>query len=238
MEGRQLRILAIDTSGPVASCAVMDGEKIVHSVFMNHGLTHSETIMPAVDAAMEASGFGCGDIDVFAAVAGPGSYTGVRIGVCAAKGFAHAAGKKCVPIHALEALAMNFPFFDGTVCPILDARRGQVYCAAFDMSRGMPQRALEDAAQPLQEYLARLPGDRRLVFVGDGVPVHAEAVKQALGERALIAPENLRDLRADAACLLAAARPDTWAPAAQLRPIYLRAPQAERERKKKAEGTM
>ena len=231
-------VLAIDTSGPVAGCALLREGRIAHLAVMNHGLTHSETIMPAVDAALQAAGLSCRDVDVFAAVAGPGSFTGVRIGVCAAKGLAHAAGKPCARVHALEALAMNFYGFDGLCCPILDARRGQVYCAAFDMSRGMPQRALEDAAQPLQEYLARLPGDRRLVFVGDGVPVHAEAVKQALGERALIAPENLRDLRADAACLLAAARPDTWAPAAQLRPIYLRAPQAERERKKRAESTM
>ena len=223
-------VLAIDTSGPVAGCALLREGRIAHLAVMNHGLTHSETIMPAVDAALQAAGLSCRDVDVFAAVAGPGSFTGVRIGVCAAKGLAHAAGKPCARVHALEALAMNFYGFDGLCCPILDARRGQVYCAAFDMSRGMPQRALEDAAQPLQEFLARLPGDRRLVFVGDGVPVHAEAVKQALGERALIAPENLRDLRADAACLLAAARPDTWVPAAQLRPIYLRAPQAERER--------
>ena len=231
-------VLAIDTSGPVAGCALLREGRIAHLAVMNHGLTHSETIMPAVDAALQAAGLSCRDVDVFAAVAGPGSFTGVRIGVCAAKGLAHAAGKPCAQVHALEALAMNFYGFDGLCCPILDARRGQVYCAAFDMSRGMPQRALEDAAQPLQEFLARLPGDRRLVFVGDGVPVHAEAVEQALGERALIAPENLRDLRADAACLLAAARPDTWAPAAQLRPIYLRAPQAERERKKRSESTM
>ena len=200
-------VLAIDTSGPVAGCALLREGRIAHLAVMNHGLTHSETIMPAVDEALSAVGLRCADVDVFAAVAGPGSFTGVRIGVCAAKGLAHAAGKPCARVHALEALAMNFYGFDGLCCPILDARRGQVYCAAFDMSRGMPQRALEDAAQPLQEFLARLPGDRRLVFVGDGVPVHAEAVEQALGERALIAPENLRDLRADAACVLAAARP-------------------------------
>ena len=230
---RPITVLAIDTSGTVAGCALLREGRIAHLTVMNHGLTHSETIMPAVDAALEAAGLSCGDVDVFAAVAGPGSFTGVRIGVCAAKGLAHAVAKPCAAVHALEALAMNFYGFDGLCCPILDARRGQVYCAAFDMAGGMPRRALEDAAQPLEAFLARLPEDRRLVFVGDGVPVHAEAVRAALGERALIAPENLRDLRADAACLLAAARPETWTPAAQLRPIYLRAPQAERERKQR-----
>lgn len=229
-------VLAIDTSGPVAGCAVLRDGKIVHQIAMNHGLTHSETIMPAVDAALSAAALACADVDVFAAVAGPGSFTGVRIGVCAAKGLAHAVGKPCCAVHALEALAMNFVGFDGLCCPILDARRGQVYCAAFDMAGGMPVRALPDAAEPLSDFLARLPEDRRLAFVGDGVPVHAEAVRAALGERALIAPANLRDLRADAACVLAAARPETWVNAATLRPIYLRAPQAERERKKRVES--
>jgi len=226
-------VLTIDTSGPVAGCAVLRGGRIVHLVAMNHGLTHSETIMPAVDAALEGAGLRCGDVDVFAAVAGPGSFTGVRIGVCAAKGLAHAVGKPCVAVHALEALAMNFYGFDGLCCPILDARRGQVYCAAFDMAGGMPTRAMADAALPLEAFLASLPTDRRLAFVGDGVPVYSEAVRQAMGERALIAPPYLRDLRADAACLLAAARPETWVPAAELRPIYLRAPQAVRERERK-----
>ena len=135
-DSMQPTVLAIDTSGPVAGCAVLKAGRIVHLTAMNHGLTHSETIMPAVDAALEGAGLRCGDVDVFAAVAGPGSFTGVRIGVCAAKGLAHAVGKPCVAVHALEALAMNFYGFDGLCCPILDARRGQVYCAAFDMARG------------------------------------------------------------------------------------------------------
>lgn len=233
IEATNPTVLAIDTSGPVAGCAVLRDGKTVHLTAMNHGLTHSETIMPAVDEALELAGLSCREIDVFAAVAGPGSFTGVRIGVCAAKGLAHAVGKPCAAVHALEALAMNFYGFDGLCCPILDARRGQVYCAAFDMAGGLPVRALADEAQPLADFIARLPSDRRLAFVGDGVPVHAPAIREALGERALIAPPNLRDLRADAAALLAAARPGTWVPAAALRPIYLRAPQAERERKKK-----
>ena len=231
IEATNPTVLAIDTSGPVAGCAVLRDGKTVHLTAMNHGLTHSETIMPAVDEALELAGLSCREIDVFAAVAGPGSFTGVRIGVCAAKGLAHAVGKPCAAVHALEALAMNFYGFDGLCCPILDARRGQVYCAAFDMAGGLPVRALADEAQPLADFIARLPSDRRLAFVGDGVPVRAPAIREALGDRALIAPPNLRDLRADAAALLAAARPGTWVPAAALRPIYLRAPQAERERK-------
>ena len=226
-----MNILAIDTSGPVAGCAVMKDGRIVHTVAMNHGLTHSQTIMPAVDGALSAAGLACAQIDVFAAVAGPGSFTGVRIGICAAKGLAHAVNRPCVAVNALEALAMNFYGFDGLCCPILDARRGQVYCAAFDMAGGAPRRALADDAVALEVFLERLPKDRRLMFVGDGVPAHGEAVLCALGERAMLAPENLRSLRPDAACVLSALHTESWVEAARLRPIYLRAPQAERERK-------
>lgn len=225
-----MNILAIDTSGPVMGCAVMSKGRIVHSIALNHGLTHSETLMPAVEEAMTGSGFRCEDMDVFAVVAGPGSFTGVRLGVCAAKGFAHAVGKPCVPIHALEALAMNFCGFDGLVCPILDARRGQVYCALFDVRSGMPVRVAEDDAIALGVLLARLPENERILFAGDGVGVHAEAIVQKLGDRARIAPANLRDLRADAVCALAEQKQDEWVPAHELRPVYLRAPQAERER--------
>ena len=231
-----MNILAIDTSGPVASCAVMKDGSVTHLIAMNQGLTHSETIMPAVDEALTASGLTCREIDVFAAVAGPGSFTGVRIGVCAVKGLAHAVGKPCVALDALETLAMNFYGFDGLCCPILDARRGQVYCAAYDMKDGFPEAALAGEAVALETFLDRLPEDRRLVFVGDGVPVHGERVRTILGDRALIAPENLRDLRADAACVLAAAKKSAWTEAKLLRPIYLRAPQAERERKAREAG--
>ena len=229
-----MNILAIDTSGPVAGCAVMADGKIVHLICMEHGLTHSETIMPAIDQALFASNLAPKEIDLFAVVAGPGSFTGVRIGVCAAKGFAHAWGKPCVAIHALEALAMNLSGFEGLVCPILDARRAQVYCAAFDVSGGMPVRALPDDAIPLAEFLERLPKGKRLAFLGDGVGAFAETIQSALGERAFFPPANLLSLRADAVCVLAAAKQSEWVEARALTPVYLRKPQAERERMERA----
>ena len=126
---------------------------------------------------------------------------------------------------------MNFYGFDGLCCHILDARRGQVYCAAYDMKGGLPSEVIAPDAIQLTDFIEKLPKDRRLVFVGDGVPAYGEKVKELLGERALIAPEHLRNLRADAACVLAAARQDQWMEARRLTPVYLRAPQAERERK-------
>jgi len=228
-----MNILAIDTSGPVAGCCVTADGKVRHLIAMEHGLTHSQTIMTAVDQALEASSMSCADIDLYAVVAGPGSFTGVRLGVCAAKGFAHAAQKPCVAVHALEALAMNMAGFDGVVCPILDARRGQVYCAAFDMSSGMPVRVMEDDAIALEEFLDRLPRDKRLAFVGDGVGVNSAKLHAILGDRAFIPPANLTSLRADAVCLLAERMQDKWVEAHELVPVYLRKPQAERERMEK-----
>ena len=228
-----MNILAIDTSGPVAGVCVTSAGKVRHLIAMEHGLTHSQTIMTAVDQALEGSGMTCADIDLFAVVAGPGSFTGVRIGVCAAKGFAHAAGKPCVAVHALEALAMNMAGFDGVVCPILDARRGQVYCAAFDMSSGMPVRVMDDDAIAIEDFVERLPKDKRLAFVGDGVPAFTEKLRSMLGDRAFIPGANLTSLRADAVCLLAQAHKDEWVQAHALAPVYLRKPQAERERMEK-----
>ena len=227
-----MNIVAIDTSGPAASCAVMKDGAVVQLTVMNHGLTHSETIMPALEQAMRAAGLSCAEVDVFAAVAGPGSFTGVRIGVCAVKGLAHAWDRPCARVDAIEALAMNFYGFDGLACPILDARRGQVYCAAFDMRAGLPQRVMDDGAMDLRAFVEGLPKDRRIVFLGDGLRVHALALRELLPE-ALIAPANLQDLHADAACVLAAARPETWIEARLLTPVYLRAPQAERERERR-----
>ena len=227
-----MNIVAIDTSGPAASCAVMKDGAVVQLTVMNHGLTHSETIMPVLEQAMRAAGLSCAEVDVFAAVAGPGSFTGVRIGVCAVKGLAHAWDRPCAHVDALEALSMNFYGFDGLACPILDARRGQVYCAAFDMRAGLPQRVMDDGAMDLRAFVEGLPRDRRIVFLGDGLRVHASALRELLPE-ALIAPANLQDLHADAACVLAAARPETWIEARLLTPVYLRAPQAERERERR-----
>ena len=224
-----MKLLGIDTSGPALSCAVVVDGRVVSLMAMNRALTHSETLMPAVDRALNEAGLTCRELDAIAVVAGPGSFTGVRIGVCAAKGLAHAAGVPCARVHALEALAMNCFGFDGVCCPVLDARRGQVYCAAYDMKGGLPEQALPPDALPLEDFLEKLPRDRRLVFVGDGVKVHGERLERV--ERAVVAPPHLRDLRADAACVLAEARRGEWMEGARLTPIYLRAPQAERERR-------
>ena len=226
-----MKILALDTSGPVAGAAVYVDGRVRHAVSLDHGLTHSETIMPAVDEALSGCGLAVKDMDCIACTAGPGSFTGVRIGVCAAKALAHAMGAKCARIDALEALAAAHYGFDGAICTILDARRGQVYGAAFRFAEGdRPVRLMEDTAIAIEEYFNALPAEGRLIFTGDGVAVNEAKIRERFGDRALIAPAHMRYLRAESAAFLAANAQDNWMDAAALTPIYLRAPQAERER--------
>jgi tRNA threonylcarbamoyladenosine biosynthesis protein TsaB len=202
-----------------------------YSVMADVGLTHSETLMPMVDQALSACGLAMSDVELVACVAGPGSFTGVRIGVCAAKGFALARGIPCAQVDALQALAAGFFGFDGEICPILDARRDQVYCARFRFSeRAVPTRLTLDAAMSLSDFLSSLPPEGRCLFTGDGVGIHAAAIEKALGGRTVVVKPHLSCLRADAACYLAEADPQLRLPGERLEPIYLRKPQAERER--------
>ena len=228
-----MRILSVDTSGPFAGSALMEDGIVTHEIAACHGLTHSVTSMPMTEDVLSAAGLMPSDIDLFAAVTGPGSFTGVRIGVCAVKGLAHACNKKVVAVDSLEALAMNGLYFDGLVCPILDARRSQVYCAAFDCSSGMPVRVLEDDALPLTEFLAKLPADKKCLFTGDGLKVHFPKAKEILGDRAVCAVPSDSYIRPASVCVLADRYKDSAVEPYELKPCYLRAPQAERERNRR-----
>ncbi len=219
-------ILAIDTSGPSLSVALSRGRTPVYACLLQNGRTHSENVMRLADDALAAAGIRPADVDCFAAVAGPGSFTGVRIGIATVKALAHATGAPCCAVNALEALARNAAFFDGVVCPLQDARAGQVYCAAFDGGK----RLLPDAAMQLSDFLRALSPYPRCCFVGDGAAAHRQPIADTLGNRAFFAPEPLMAPRAEQAALIALERPETWREWRDLAPYYLRAPQAERER--------
>lgn len=206
------------------------GGELVSEVFLNNGLTHSQTIMPAAEDALEKAGLTPGEVDLFACVVGPGSFTGVRIGACAVRGMAHAAGRKCAPIDALEALAHGAFGFAGVVCPILDARRDQVYAAAFRAGE-RPVRVLEDEALSLAAFFDKLPEEEKLLFVGEAAPIHAGEIKERFGDRAQIGPAHMLHVKPSAAADLALRmREEEYVPAELLLPLYLRAPSAERER--------
>ena len=228
-----MNILAVDTSGPVAGVAVLRGGEVAYEGAAVNRLTHSVNLMPMVEEALDRAGLDVSDVDLYACVTGPGSFTGVRIGVSAVKGMAHGANKPCVGVDALEALAANVTGFDGVVCPILDARAQQVYGAMFEA--GMPPiRLMEDEAEKLTLFLDRVEETgKSALFLGDGVEPCRKAIEERLGERACFVPAQHLGLRAASACALAAEYAKDEAnlkDCMTLLPLYLRAPQAERER--------
>jgi len=228
-----MNILMIDTSGPACGVAVSQNGKIVCELQLTSGKTHSQRVMPMVDRALEMCEMAVADIDLFGAVTGPGSFTGVRIGVSTVKALAHAAGKPCIGIDALEALAANISGFDGVICPILDARAQQVYGAMFEA--GMPPvRLMEDEAEKLTLFLDRVEATgKAALFIGDGVEPCRTAIEARLGDRAHFAAAQHLGLRAASACALAAEYAkdeENLKDCMTLLPLYLRAPQAERER--------
>lgn len=222
-----MKILVIDTSGPVCGAAVMDGEKVYSEFTAQNKNTHSASLMPMIEAVLGAAGTGIKDLDAVAAVTGPGSFTGVRIGVATAKGLAHGAGLPCIPVDALEALSASAGAFDGIVCPIQDARAGQVYGAAFRNG----ERLSGDAPMKLEEYLdaIELLGDRFL-FIGDGVPVHRDAISSRLGDRAAFAPAYRCFLRPSAAGWIALEKGEQT-DYLGLQATYLRPPNAQKNKK-------
>ena len=222
-----MRILAIDTSGPVCGAAVMDENKVYSEYTAQNRNTHSASLMPMIEAALNAAGTSLEEIDAIAAVTGPGSFTGVRIGVATAKGLAHGAGIPCIPVDALESLAVSAGDFEGAVCPIQDARAGQVYGAGFRKG----ERLTGDQPMKLEAYLdqAEKLGERFL-FLGDGVPVHREAISARMGSKAVFAPAFRNYLRPSAAGWIALNRGETT-DYLGLQATYLRPPNAQKNKK-------
>lgn len=230
-----MNILMIDTSGPACGVALMKDGRLVCEMELNSGLTHSQRVMPMLDSALTLAGMTMDDVDLFGAVVGPGSFTGVRIGVSTVKALAHAKGKPCIGVDALEALAANIVSFDGVLCPILDARAQQVYGAMFEAGFP-PVRLMEDTAEKLSIFLDRVEATGKdAMFTGDGAVAFEQLIRERLGTRAHFAPAAHMGLRAGCACALAAERAEHIQAGEEtdyvtLLPLYLRAPQAERER--------
>jgi len=226
-----MNILSLDTSGAMAGVAITRDGMIAYEAVSNNGFArHSQVIMPMTERALCACSLKARDIDLFAVVAGPGSFTGARIGVCAIKALAMSVKKRAVGLDALMVLAMGVPYFDGVICPILDARRGNVYHAAFVAGDPLPERLMDDALVPVNELPDRLPADRRLLFTGDGLSVHARYIMERFRGRAVIAQPYMAYLRPAAACHAANALMREATEPGELTPIYLQKPQAERER--------
>lgn len=218
-------ILGIDSSAVTAGCALYDGGRIVAEQFLNTKHTHSQTLLPMVESMLESAGTALADIDKIAVTCGPGSFTGLRIGVACVKGMAMGAGKPCIPVSTLEAIAYNFIGVDGIICCVMDARCGQVYNAMFSSRNGVISRMCEDRAIKISELYEELKTvGGRIILAGDGAALADEATQHSF----ILAPEVLRFQRGAGVCLAADGKEEI--PAAALMPSYLRLPQAERER--------
>ena len=228
-------VFGMDTAGRAVSVALMRDGQILYECYQNTGLTHSETLMTMVDGAFRAAGLGPKDVNLWAVCAGPGSFTGLRIGLAAVKGLAFCTGAACAPVSTLEALAYNFAG-EGTVVSALDARRGQVYWAAFDLgpehTRLVPDQAAE--VEKLEQLLQNCK--KPVFFVGDGAALCYNRYGSLPG--VLPCPPALQRSRASAVCLAALEmnQKGLCVPPAQLLPSYLRLSQAERERQARIKG--
>ena len=225
-----MRILALETSAKAVSAAVTEDGKVLCSGYQDTGLTHSRTLMPIVEAMLKNTGLTVQDCDAVAVAAGPGSFTGIRIGVSTAKGLAWGAQKPAIGVSTLEAMAYHgIAAGEGTlVCAAMDARRSQIYNALFEIRDGKPRRLCQDRAISLAELGAELKKMQKSVFlVGDGAQLCYNTCLD-MGIPAVLAPGNLVVQSAWGVAM--AAFGQTPAPAEELLPVYLRLSQAERER--------
>jgi tRNA threonylcarbamoyladenosine biosynthesis protein TsaB len=230
-----LLLLAFETSAKSCSAALHDGRGLLAESYQNSGLTHSQTLMVMAEDLLKVCGKSAADVTHLAVAAGPGSFTGVRIGVSAAKGFAWGAELPVYGVSTLEAMALGLGVMDGHICCCMDARRKQVYNALFLAENGRLTRVCEDRAISLEELKEELLSiDGPIYLVGDG----AELTMRTLGAEIpelILPPEHRRHQRASGVALAAigAMERGESADGASLQPNYLRLSQAERERMEK-----
>ena len=224
-------ILAFESSARAASVALLEDGRLISQYSQCSALTHSRTLLPMAEDMLKNAELSLDDVDLFAVAHGPGSFTGIRIGVSTVKGLDWAANKPCTGVSTLEALAWHGLSAGGYVCPVMDARRSHVYTALFEIKNGRPMRLWEDkpiSLSQLAEQLAPLPSP--VLLVGDGAQLSRDCLSQQ-GIPCVMAPENLRWQSAWGVAMAAADKqPGT---ADELLPVYLRLSQAERERQER-----
>lgn len=217
-------LLSVESSAVTASAALSDGGKIIKSEFINNGLTHSETLLPLIEKVMK--GYSYSALDAVAVTAGPGSFTGVRIGVATVKGIAFPYDIPCIGISTLEAIAYNFTDENAVICAVMDARRMQFYNALFKAENGEIKRLCNDRAISAQDLQKELVSYERVIVAGDGAKLFYGSFSLSNTE---LAQENR--IYQNATGVSAAAQNKDKIPASALMPVYLRMSQAERELK-------
>ena len=223
-----MKILSVDSSSVSASVAIIENGVTLSENFINNGLTHSQTLMPMVEKTLADAKASIKDIDLFAITNGPGSFTGVRIGIASVKGMADALNKKCVAVSTLEAIAEPLKNEDCIACAVMDARCNQVYTAIFE--NGI--RLCEDKAVLIDELGEELKQfTKPIIFIGDGAELCYKNLNESLSN-CDIADETIRLIHASSICRIAEDKVKNGeipTDSAKLIPFYLRLPQAERE---------
>lgn len=228
-----MKILALDSSGLVASVAIVEDENLLAEYTVNYKKTHSQTLLPMLDEIVGMIDLDLETIDAIAVAAGPGSFTGLRIGSATAKGLGLALDKPIVSISTVEALAYNLYDTESVICPVMDARRNQTYTGIYGFENGDFQEISRPEAVGIEDIIVKLNGlGKKVIFLGDGVPVFSEIIKETLKVPYLFAPAHLNKQRAGALGALgcryfAKGRIES---AREHQPDYLRLSQAERER--------
>lgn len=229
-----MKILAVDTTAKTATAAISENERLIALTILNTPNTHSVTLLPMIDGLLSCASLSIADMDILACAAGPGSFTGVRIGAATIKGLAYVDKKVCVGVSSLEALATNITE-DGLICPVMDARRNQLYNALFRAEDGRLERLTPDRALSADELRAELENENGKIFVtGDGSDIALNALK---GKNVVLPHETLRYHNAYGVALAAYKKymqateeeRREFTPE-KLSPAYLRMSQAERER--------
>ena len=229
-----MNILALESTAKTASVSIVTDGEVRYTAQAENGLTHSKLLLPMVEDALRVCSLSVNEIDLFAATAGPGSFTGVRIGAAVLKGLAFGSDKPCIPVSTLASLAMNLFPLEGIYCPLMDARREQVYTALFMCKDGVLSRLTEDCALSFDEVLALLKEKAHgapLYLCGDGATVLSPYLKEKdfpflLPPHALLA----QNAASTALCALKQYQEGKAGSATDFTPTYLRKPQAERTR--------
>lgn len=229
-------VLGIDTSGGVCSVALAENGNIIAEHSTNDGRTHSATLVPMIDKLLQDAGHSLEEASLFAVAKGPGSFTGLRIGAATAKGLSFAMAKPIVGVSTLAGLSFNLREFQGIICPIMDARRNEVYTAAYNYEGGpesFDSPVIEPMAVPLDVLLEKLKTcNEKVTFLGDGVPVYKEQIFEKAGFEFDFAPEELSLQKAGSIAVIGEILSNRGlsGPSNSLKLEYLRRPQAERER--------
>lgn len=231
-----MKLLALDSSGMVASVAVLADDVVLAEYSVNYKKTHSQTLLPMLDTVASMIELDLNSVDAIALAAGPGSFTGLRIGSATAKGLGQALDKPLISVPTLDALAMNVYNTEKLICPIMDARRNQVYTGIYQWKDGQLTAVKEQDALAITELIDILNAfEQEVIFLGDGVPVYRKIIEEKMTCSVSFAPASCNRQRAACVGVLAQQyyKEGKLETAAEHKPEYLRQSQAERERAEK-----